>query len=83
MFGSLCDCTAYEQGLNMTLLLLEELADEMIICSSVLSNDWRSSKGCYTEVVYCENRHIPYKIYTLEQIRDEYEKYRKEHDKNG
>lgn len=83
MFGNLYDCTTYEQGLNMTLLLLEELADEMIICSSVLSNDWRFSKGCRTEVVYCDNRHIPYKIYTLEQIRDEYEKYRKEHDKNG
>lgn len=83
MFGSLYDCTTYEQGLNMTLLLLEELADEMIICSSVFSNDWRSSKGCHTEVLYCDSRHIPCKIYTLEQIRDEYEKYRKEHDKNG
>ena len=31
MFGSLYDCTTYEQGLIMTLLLLEELADEMII----------------------------------------------------
>lgn len=34
------------------------------------------------EIEYCNNRHIPYKIYTLEQIRDEYKKYRKEHDKN-
>lgn len=79
MFGSLYDCTTYEQGLNMTLLLLEELADEMIICSK----DWQFSKGCCAEIEYCNNRHIPYKIYTLEQIRDEYEKYRKEHDKNG
>lgn len=40
MFGSLYDCTTYKQGLNMTLLLLEELADEMIICSK----DWQFSK---------------------------------------
>ncbi len=79
MFGSLYDCTTYEQGLNMTLLLLEELADEMIICS----NSWQFSKGCCAEIEYCNNRNIPYKICTLEQIRDEYEKYRKEHDKNG
>ena len=83
MFGNLYDCTTYEQGLNMTLLLLEELADEMIICSSVFSNDWQCSKGCCAEIKYCDNRHIPYKICTLEQIRNEYEKYRKEHDKNG
>lgn len=79
MFGNLYDCTTYEQGLNMTLLLLEELADEMLVCS----NDWQFSKGCCTEIKYCDNRHIPYKICTLEQIRNEYEKYRKEHDKNG
>lgn len=55
MFSNLYDCTTYEEGLNMTLLLLEELADEMLVCS----NDWRSSKGCRTEVVYCDSRHIP------------------------
>ena len=83
MFGSLYDCTTYGQGLNMTLLLLEELADEMLVCSNTLSKDWQSSKGCRTEVLYCDNRHIPYKICTLEQIRSEYEKYRKEYNKNG
>ena len=79
MFGSLYDCTTYEQGLNMTLLLLEELADEMVICS----NDWHLSEGCCAEIEYCNNRNIPYKICTLEQIRSEYEKYRKEYNKNG
>ena len=79
MFGSLYDCTTYEQGLNMTLLLLEELADEMVICSK----GWQFSKGCCAEIEYCNNRNIPYKICTLEQIRNEYERYRKEHDKNG
>lgn len=83
MFGSLYDCTTYEQGLNMTLLLLEELADEMVICSNVCSKDWQFSKGCRVEVEYCDNRNIPYKICTLGQIRNEYEKYRKEHDKDG
>ena len=79
MFGSLYDCTTYGQGLNMTLLLLEELADEMLVCS----NDWHLSEGCCAEIEYCNNRNIPYKIYTLEQIRSEYEKYRKEYNKNG
>lgn len=79
MFGSLYDCTTYEEGLNMTLFLLEELADEMVICSK----DWEFSKGCCVEVEYCDNRNIPYKICTLGQIRNEYEKYREEHDKNG
>lgn len=79
MFGSLYDCTTYGQGLNMTLLLLEELADEMLVCS----NDWHLSEGCCAEIEYCNNRYIPYKICTLEQIRSEYEKYRKEYNKNG
>ena len=79
MFGSLYDCTTYEQGLNMTLLLLEELADEMLVCS----NDWHLSEGCCAEIEYCNNRNIPYKICTLEQIKDEYEKYRKEYNNNG
>ena len=74
MFGSLYDCTTYGQGLNMTLLLLEELADEMLVCS----NDWQLSEGCCAEIEYSNNSNIPYKICCLERIRSEYEKYKKE-----
>lgn len=79
MFGSLYDCTSYEQGLNMTLFLLEELADRMVICS----DSYMYSKGCLTEIAYCSERGIPYKYLTLSQIKKEYEKYIKEHNKNG
>ncbi|WP_270760172.1 hypothetical protein [Ruminococcus bicirculans (ex Wegman et al. 2014)] len=79
MFGNLYDCTTYEQGLNMTLFLLEELADRMVICS----DNYMYSKGCLAEIAYCSEREIPYKYLTLSQIKKEYEKYIKEHSRNG
>ena len=79
MFGSLYYCTSYEQGLSMTLFLLEELADRMVICS----DNYMYSKGCLAEIAYCSEREIPYKYLTLSQIKKEYEKYIKEHNKNG
>ena len=65
MFGNLYDCTDYEQGLNMTLFLLEELADKMLICS----DDYMKSKGCIAEINYCDQRGIPYKFTSLANIR--------------
>ena len=58
-FGFLYDSTTYEQGLYMTLFLLETCADEMW----VFGEDWRNSTGVKAEIEYCKKRNIPYYIW--------------------
>lgn len=55
-FGFLYNSTTYEQGLYMTLFLLETCADEMW----VFGEDWRNSTGVKAEIEYCKKRNIPY-----------------------
>ena len=66
-FGWLYDSTTYEDGLNMTLFLLENCADEMW----VFGKDWRNSTGVKAEIEYCEKRNITYLVFeTIENIND-------------
>lgn len=58
-FGFLYNSTTYEQGLYMTLFLLETCADEMW----VFGEDWRNSAGVKAEIEYCKKRNIPYYIW--------------------
>ena len=58
-FGFLYNSTTYEQGLYMTLFLLETCADEMW----VFGEDWRNSTGVKAEIEYCKKRNIPYYIW--------------------
>ena len=55
-FGFLYNSTTYEQGLYMTLFLLETCADEMW----VFGEDWRNSTGVKAEIEYCKKHNIPY-----------------------
>ncbi len=65
MFSSLYEITDYETGLNMTLFLLEELADEMLVCS----DNYMKSRGCVSEITYCDKRNIPYKFTNIQQLK--------------
>lgn len=58
-FGWLYNETEYQEGLDMTLFLLETCADEMW----VFGEDWQKSRGVKSEIEYCEEHNIPYKIY--------------------
>ena len=58
-FGWLYDNTAYKEGLNMTLFLLETCADEMW----VFGEDWENSTGVKAEIDYCKRRNINYSIF--------------------
>ena len=58
-FGFLYNSITYEQGLYMTLFLLETCADEMW----VFGEDWRNSTGVKAEIEYCKKRNIPYYIW--------------------
>ena len=58
-FGFLYSSTTYEEGLNMTLFLLETCADEMWI----FGKDWRNSTGVKAEIEYCMQHNIPYYIW--------------------
>lgn len=57
-FGWLYDCTSYQEGLEMTLFLLETCVDEMWVFG-----DWQNSTGVQAEIAYCEEYSIPYKIF--------------------
>lgn len=46
----------YEQGLDMCLELLSK-CEKMLVYG-----DWKSSRGCKAEVLYCEMNMIPYEI---------------------
>ncbi len=63
-FSNLYDITTYKDGLNLTLLLLEEMADEMWIFG-----DYQSSKGCVKEIEYCAEYGIPYKHMNFESLK--------------
>lgn len=66
-FGFLYDNVGYNEGLNMTLFLLETCADEMW----VFGETWKDSDGVMTEIAYCKQRNIPYKIYaTVDCVGD-------------
>ena len=66
-FGWLYDSTTYEDGLNMTLFLLENCADEMW----VFGKDWRNSTGVKAEIEYCKKRNITYLVFeTIENMND-------------
>lgn len=60
-FGWLYDDTEYNEGLKMTLFLLETCADEMWVFG-----DWHNSTGVRAEIEYCKEYSIPYKIFTEE-----------------
>lgn len=55
-FGYLYQTTDYEYGLNMCLNLLD-VCDKMLVFG-----DWKSSRGCTAEVLYCQEKHIPYEV---------------------
>ena len=56
-FNPLYEEVEYQKGLNMTLFLLDELADEMWVFG-----DYKNSKGCMAEIKYCEEFDINYQI---------------------
>ena len=55
-FGFMYHDFDYETGLEMCLNLLEK-CDKMLVFG-----DWKSSRGCTVEVLYCEMHMIPYEI---------------------
>lgn len=55
-FGFMYYDFSYEQGLEMCLKLLDK-CDMMYVYG-----DWKRSRGCNAEVLYCENNAIPYEI---------------------
>jgi hypothetical protein len=55
-FSFLYNDYPYEQGLDMCLNLLGA-CDKMLVFG-----DWRNSRGCTAEVLYCEMHMIPYEI---------------------
>mgnify|MGYP003815896033 FL=1 len=55
-FGFMYHDFDYETGLEMCLNLLEK-CDKMLVFG-----DWKSSRGCTAEVLYCEMHMIPYEI---------------------
>lgn len=77
MFAGLYDVTDYKDGLNMTLFLLDTLADEMLICS----DDYMRSKGCVAEIEYCDSLGIPYKYTTLEELKKQFDTYKSKFEK--
>ena len=56
-FGYLYDTLSYDEGLRLTLWLLQQCT-EMWVCS----NNWETSKGVKAEIEYCKLNHIPYCI---------------------
>lgn len=52
-FGYLYSEVDYQKGLNMTLFLLDQLADEMWIFGN-----YKNSKGCMAEIEYCKEHKI-------------------------
>ena len=57
-FGFTYDTLPYERGLDMCLDLLSK-CDKMYVYG-----DWKNSRGCTAEVLYCETMNIPYEIIT-------------------
>jgi hypothetical protein len=55
-FGYLYNDVDYEAGLEMCLRLLD-------VCNKMLVfGDWKKSRGCTAEVLYCQQNFIPYEI---------------------
>lgn len=55
-FSFLYDVTEYQEGLNMCLWLLDK-CDEMWVFG-----EYEDSVGCMSEIAYCQNYLIPYRI---------------------
>lgn len=55
--GFLYEMTEYEEGLDMTLALLDK-CDRMVVLDG-----WENSKGCLQEIGYCKAKGIPIEYY--------------------
>ena len=55
-FSHMYEYTDYQKGLDMCLWLLDQCDEAWIF------GDYKNSVGCMSEVVYCINHLIPYKI---------------------
>ena len=55
-FSHMYEYTEYQEGLDMCLWLLDQCDEAWVF------GDYQSSVGCMSEIAYCQNHLIPYRI---------------------